>query len=96
MAKGKGLTHFKGQPLDFAVGNRGYWPTNLHDLRNYATDALVRGAYEDTMRNLEGTTPKAQALKRIKAGEKPYRIAKEFGVATSTMYHWLKQLRRAK
>jgi len=95
VSAGKGVTHLNGHSLDVAVGNAKQMPVvGPHDLRSYSTDGLVRTIYDGWVQDYQAAHPMNIALGKVKAGKKPYIVARELGIANSTVYRWV-ELSRA-
>jgi DNA invertase Pin-like site-specific DNA recombinase len=60
----------------------------LFDLRQYSHDELIRGLFADSVKGVQSAHPQNIALKRIRAGEKSYLVARDLGIANSTVYRW--------
>jgi len=56
--------------------------------RRRADGSRVAATFDEMAERLQAGHPQAIAVRRIQTGEKPNRIAKDMGIANSTVYRW--------
>lgn len=85
---GKGV----GMDADGGSGEEKPRQTIACDLREYASNAKIRKRVDELFSRLSLATPQRMTLHILKtSGKKPYVVAKQLGIANSTVYRWARQ-----